>query len=106
MTSHRAQPGLQTSRGYDLGKLGKIVGPMSTCGSLSPDPSPGHHALSSPSPPAPNPSQHSSILAWRIPWTEEPGKLQSIESQRVRHDLATNTVRDRLALQGGTGDFP
>ena len=35
-------------------------------------------------------STHSSILAWRIPWTEEPGKLQSIESQRVRHDLATN----------------
>ena len=29
---------------------------------------------------------HSSILAWRIPWTEEPGGLQSIESQRVRHD--------------------
>ena len=26
---------------------------------------------------------HSSILAWRIPWTEEPGGLQSIESQRV-----------------------
>ena len=29
---------------------------------------------------------HSSILAWRIPWTEEPGGLQSIGSQRVRHD--------------------
>ena len=28
----------------------------------------------------------SSILAWRIPWTEEPGGLQSTESQRVRHD--------------------
>ena len=28
---------------------------------------------------------HSSILAWRIPWTEEPGRLQSKESQRVRH---------------------
>ena len=26
---------------------------------------------------------HSSILAWRIPWTEEPGKLQSMESQRI-----------------------
>ena len=32
---------------------------------------------------------HSSILAWEIPWTEEPGKLQSVESQRVRYDLAT-----------------
>ena len=29
---------------------------------------------------------HSSILAWRIPWTEEPGGLQSIESQRVGRD--------------------
>ena len=29
---------------------------------------------------------HSSILAWRIPWTEEPGELQSLESQRVRHN--------------------
>ena len=29
---------------------------------------------------------YSSILAWRIPWTEEPGRLQSMESQRVRHD--------------------
>ena len=28
---------------------------------------------------------HCSILAWRIPWTEEPGELQSIGSQRVRH---------------------
>ena len=29
---------------------------------------------------------HSSILAWRIPWMEEPGKLQSTGSQRVGHD--------------------
>ena len=29
---------------------------------------------------------HSSILDWRIPWTEEPGGLQSMGSQRVRHD--------------------
>ena len=32
---------------------------------------------------------HSSTLAWEIPWTEEPGGLQSMGSQRVRHDLAT-----------------
>jgi len=31
---------------------------------------------------------HSSILAWRIPWTEEPGGLQSMELQRVGHDLS------------------
>ena len=29
---------------------------------------------------------HSSILAWRIPWTEESGRLQSIELQRIAHD--------------------
>ena len=29
---------------------------------------------------------HSSVLAWRIPWTEEPGRLQSMGSQRVGHD--------------------
>ena len=32
---------------------------------------------------------HSCILAWKIPWTEEPGGLQSIGLQRVRHGLAT-----------------
>ena len=35
---------------------------------------------------------HSSILAWRIPWTEEPGGLQSLEKQRVRHNSATEGV--------------
>ena len=34
---------------------------------------------------------HSSILAWRIPWTEEPGGLQSMGTQRVRYDSVTNT---------------
>jgi len=33
---------------------------------------------------------HSSTLAWRIPWREEPGRLQSMGSQRVRHDKATS----------------
>ena len=32
---------------------------------------------------------HSSILAWRIPWTEEPGELQSMGLQRVEHDRVT-----------------
>ena len=35
---------------------------------------------------------HSSMLAWRILWTEEPGGLQSVGSQRVRHDWVTNTT--------------
>ena len=34
---------------------------------------------------------YSSILAWRIPWTKEPGGLQSMGLQRVRHDVVTNT---------------
>ena len=34
---------------------------------------------------------HSSILSWRIPWTEKPDGLQSVGSQRVRHDWETNT---------------
>ena len=33
---------------------------------------------------------HSSILAWRIPWTEEPGRLQSVGLQRVGHDWTTS----------------
>ena len=33
-----------------------------------------------------------SILAWRIPWTEEPGRVPSVRSPRVRHDWATNTM--------------
>ena len=31
---------------------------------------------------------HSSVLAWRIPWTEKPGRLQSMGSHRVRHDCS------------------
>ena len=31
---------------------------------------------------------HSNILSWEIPWTEQPGGLQSVELQRVRHNLA------------------
>ena len=33
----------------------------------------------------------SSIIAWRIPWTEDPGRLQSMGSQKVRHDCVTST---------------
>ena len=41
---------------------------------------------------------HSSILAWRIPWTEEPGRVQSMGSQRIGHDLATEE-RERFKLR-------
>ena len=42
---------------------------------------------------------HSSTLAWRIPLTEEPGRLQSMGSQRVRHDCVTNF---HLGFPGGS----
>ena len=38
---------------------------------------------------SPGEREYSSILSWEIPWTEELGRLQSMGSQRVRHDLAT-----------------
>ena len=41
---------------------------------------------------------HSSILDWRIPWTEEPGVLQSMGSRRVGHNWATNTFMCLLDL--------
>ena len=42
---------------------------------------------------------HSSILAWKIPWMEEPGRLQSMGLQRVRHDWATSLLLwERLLL--------
>ena len=43
-------------------------------------------------PPEEGMATHSSILTWRISWTEEPGRLQSVGSQRVGHDVATKTA--------------
>ena len=42
---------------------------------------------------------HSRILAWEIPWTEAPGGLQSMGSQRVRHDLAQGHEESDLATK-------
>ena len=39
---------------------------------------------------------HSSTLAWKIPWTEEPCRLQSMGSQRVGHDLATSLTQQLI----------
>jgi len=41
---------------------------------------------------------HSSILAWKIPWTEEPSRQQSMGLQRVRHDLATKQQQMYLGV--------
>ena len=40
---------------------------------------------------------HSGILAWRLPRTEEPGRLQSMRSQRVRHNLVTKQQQEQEA---------
>ena len=51
-------------------------------------------------PPEEEMATHSSILAWRVPWTEELGGLQSMGSQRVRHNLATKQQKTNVfALQ-------
>ena len=49
---------------------------------------------------------HSSILAWKIPWTEEPGGLQSMGLQRVRHDWVTNTFTALISYTSGTKNCP
>ena len=43
---------------------------------------------------------HSSILAWEIPWTEEPGGLESMGLERIKCDLATKTKQQRLGVMG------
>ena len=45
---------------------------------------------------------HSSILAWRIPWREKPGRLQSIGSQRVRHDYSNLAYHARARARAST----
>ena len=45
---------------------------------------------------------YSSILIWRIPWTEEPGGLQSMGSQRIGHDRVTFTFGAGLGFPGGS----
>ena len=49
---------------------------------------------------------HSDILAWKIPWTEDPGRLQSMGSQRVRHDWATSLYFTSVNLLGLASNQP
>ena len=48
---------------------------------------------------------HSSILAWRIPWTEEPGRLQSTGSQRIEHEWVTNTFTFTLPKELSSSEY-
>ena len=47
---------------------------------------------------------HSSTLAWKIPWTEEPGGLQSMESQRVGHEERLHFHFSLLCMGEGNGN--
>ena len=67
----------QPSMGFPAGSDGK----ESACNAGEPDSIPGQE-----DPLEKEMASHSNILAWRIPWTEEPGDLPSMGSQRVRHD--------------------
>ena len=49
---------------------------------------------------------HSSILAWEIPWTEEPDGLQPVGSQRVGHNLATKQQKQQNYIVAWCMDFP
>ena len=49
-------------------------------------------------------ASHSSTLAWKIPWTEEPGRLQSMGSLRVRHDWATSLFFSPSCIGEGNGN--
>ena len=47
---------------------------------------------------------HSSTLAWKIPWMEEPGRLQSMGSRRVGHDCATSLPFSLSCIGEGNGN--
>ena len=49
---------------------------------------------------------HSSLLAWEIPWIEEPGGLQSVELQRIRHNGGTNTRTHTLQRLEANSKLP
>ena len=74
-------------RSYGLGLSCSSVGTESACNAGDPGLIPG-----SEDPLEKGMAIHSSSLAWRIPWTEEPGGLQSLGLQRVGHFRATNTT--------------
>ena len=49
-------------------------------------------------------ASHSSTLAWKIPWTEEPGRLQSMGLHRVGHDGATSLSLLTSCIRDGNGN--
>ena len=72
-----------------------LVGKESACnaGDLSSMPGLGRY-------PGEGNATHSSTLAWRIPWTEELGRLSSMRPQGGGHDCVTNYIRSKLTILG------
>ena len=70
---------------FDLGFPSGSAGKKSACSAADPVQSPSQEDLLEK-----EMVTHSSILAWRIPWTQERDRLQPMESQGVRHNCATN----------------
>ena len=90
--------GLQRSNSFEMRPLSRVLISQGWCSSkrtravVKSLPAIQETRVQSPSPEHPlekGRAPHSSVLAWRIPWTEEPGRLQSMASQRVRHDGVT-----------------
>ena len=79
-----------------VGFLGGSDGKESTCNVGDPG-----LTLASGRSPGEGNGNHSCILAWKIPWAEEPGGLQSMGWQRVRHDWVTNTYKQPAELLKG-----
>ena len=66
----------------------------------------GNYALSrQEDPPEKEMATHSSILAWKIPWTEEPGGLQSMGSKRVNHDWVCACTHMRTHTRKSQGEW-
>ena len=72
---------------FAQGFPGDSVSRESTCNAGDPGSIPGWGRS-----PGEGMAAHSSILAWKIPWTEKPGRLQSMGSPRVRHNLVTKPI--------------
>ena len=77
-----------------MGFPGSSAGKESACKAGDPGSIPGSGIS-----PGEGNATHSSILAWGIPWTGEPGGLQSVGSQRVRHDLVTEHALSTQAIK-------
>ena len=85
-----------------MGFAGGSDGKASPCNAKDPGSIPGLGR----SPKEGNGNPHSTILAWKIPWTEEPDKLQSMGLQRAGHDRATKHIFNQALNSSPLSDLP